>query len=84
MKVLIIEDDKLKFDLLLGFLEVYIGNLKVTRAASYQSGVTLLLGEKFDLVFLDVTLPVSDLDDSPVGMKFITFGAEAILRESRR
>lgn len=84
MRILIIEDDNLKFDLIYEFLRVLLPNSLLTRAASYQSGIEQLLSRDFDLVFLDVTLPISDLEDSPVGMKFLTFGGEAILREIRR
>jgi CheY-like chemotaxis protein len=84
MRVLIIEDDDLKFDLLARFLKVDANVDSLARCASYQAGIVRLVEESFDLVLLDMTLPVSDLALSPVGMEWLTFGGQLVLRESRR
>jgi len=84
MKVLIIEDDDLKFDLLEGFFRGEMPTAVLVRASSYQTGVEKLVKDIFDLVVLDMTLPVSDLELSPVGMEWLTFGGQFILRECMR
>lgn len=84
MKVLIIEDDDIKCDLLSSFLKEETAAPSLVRAASYQAGVTQLTKETFDLVVLDMTLPVSDLELSPVGMEWLTFGGDLVLRECKR
>jgi len=84
MKVLVIEDDDLKFELLAGFFKEDARGDVLVRAASYQSGIMKLVEETFDLVLLDMTLPVSDLELSPVGMEWLTFGGQLVLRECKR
>lgn len=84
MKVLIIEDDDIKCELLSSFFKEEMADPSLVRAASYQAGVTHLTTEIFDLVLLDMTLPVSDLELSPVGMEWLTFGGELVLRECKR
>lgn len=84
MKVLVIEDDDLKFELLSGFLKEVSPAGEIVRAASYQAGIAKLVEDAFDLVLLDMTLPVSDLELSPVGMEWLTFGGQLVLRECKR
>lgn len=84
MNVLLIEDDDLKCEIVLGFLKSIPGISDVTRAASYQSAVECLVKSMFDIVVLDMTLPVSDLSQSPVGNEFFTFGGRLVLRECVR
>lgn len=84
MNVLVIEDDDIKFELLVGFFADFMLGALIDRAASYQSGVTKLVQQDFDFVLLDMSLPVSDLSLSPVGMEWLTFGGQYILRECAR
>lgn len=84
MKALLIEDDDLKFELLAGFFKEDARADVLVRAASYQAGIAKLVEETFDLVLLDMTLPVSDLELSPVGMEWLTFGGQLVLRECKR
>lgn len=84
MKTLLIEDDDLKYELLAGFFREEFPAASIARAASYQAGITRLIEDAFDLVLLDMTLPVSDLEQSPVGVEWLTFGGELVLRECKR
>lgn len=84
MRFLLIEDDDLKFELLVGFFDEHLPTGEIVRAASYQAGVSKLAKESFDFVLLDMSLPVSDLAQSPVGMEWLTFGGQCILRECAR
>lgn len=80
MNVLIVEDDDIKFDLLSGFFKEDMPGASLARAASYQAGVLQLTTKAFDVVLLDMTLPVSDLELSPVGMEWLTFGGACASR----
>lgn len=86
MRILIVEDDDIKCELLSSFFKEELADLSLVRAASYQAGFSQLTTETFDLVLLDMTLPVSDLELSPVGMEWLTFfwGGELVLRECKR
>jgi len=84
MKTLIVEDNDLKFALLAQFTREVLRAAQFARAASYQAGIEALVDNHFELVLLDMSLPVSDLAESPVGMDFLTFGGELVLRECRR
>ena len=84
MKFLVIEDNDIKFGLLVNFLSNASTTKEIVRAASYQAGIEKLVYNKFDWVFLDMTLPVSDLALSPVDMEFLTLGGQYVLRECHR
>jgi len=84
MNILIIEDDDLKFGMVSDFLKSVIKLANVVRASSYQAGIESLVSGEFNIVVLDMTLPVSDLISSPVGTDFLTFGGELVLRECAR
>jgi CheY-like chemotaxis protein len=84
MKALLVEDDELKFGLLARFLQDGLSVTEIIRAASYQAGIENLVYNTFDFVLLDMSLPVSDLSLSPVGMEWLTFGGQFVLRECAR
>jgi CheY-like chemotaxis protein len=84
MNILLIEDDDLKLGLIDRALKTVTPAPEIVRAASYQAGVERLVKGKFDYVLLDMSLPVSDLAHSPVGMEWLTFGGQLILRECAR
>ena len=84
MRVLVIEDDDLKFELLTTFFKEDLHADELVRAESYQAGIEKLVKHHYDLVLLDMTLPVSDLELSPVGMEWLTFGGQLVLRECKR
>lgn len=84
MNLLLIEDNDIKFNILSEFLHDLEKDMSITRAASYQAGIQTITGQKFDYVLLDMTLPVSDLNYSPIGVEFLTFGGQLLLRECTR
>lgn len=84
MKLLVIEDNDIKYELVLAFLDESSERHTVERAASYQSGIEALLSKRFDCVILDMTLPVSDVSHSLVGIDNLNFGGQLILREALR
>ncbi len=84
MKILVIEDDDIKFNLVEEVLLSSGNEVILKRAASYQSGIAVLLSNEFDCVVLDMTLPVYDHVHTVVGAEQLTFGGELILREITR
>lgn len=84
MKILLIEDDNLKFELIIRLLKEVFPESCCIRSDSYQSGIEKLVNSNYDYVFLDMSLPVSDLTLSPVGVEWLTFGGQYILRECQR
>src|SRR5689334_17255425 len=83
MRVLIIEDNDLKFNLVEACLREIGETINTQRAPSYQSGIEALVTQSFEYVVLDMTLPVFDTTHFVVS-DVLTFGGELILRETER
>jgi CheY-like chemotaxis protein len=84
MKVLVVEDNDLKFGLIESCLQELGPVLSFSRVASYQSAIRTLVEETFDCVVLDMTLPIFDASRSSIGAENLTFGGSLILRECAR
>ena len=84
MEILVIEDNDLKYDLVLDCLKEIDNAITSLRAASYQSAIEMLTAKLYDYVILDMTLPVYDGTYSLVGIEVLTFGGEMVLRETLR
>lgn len=80
MKILIIEDDKIKIERLGQLLSDYKFDIK----ESFQSGINALKNENYDLLILDMTIPLWDKDKNDVTQSYEQFGGEKILRELKR
>jgi DNA-binding NarL/FixJ family response regulator len=80
MNILIIEDNPLKREKVHEFLSANYA-VRLSEAASYNSGLNLALSEKFDLVILDMSMPTFDRTDVTHGGRFRTLaGKEIVLR----
>jgi CheY-like chemotaxis protein len=84
MRILIIEDNDIKYGLVKDCLSEIDQSIGTQRACSYQSGLETLSKDSFDFIILDMTLPVYDVAHSLVVMDVLTFGGELILRETER
>ncbi|MBL7704329.1 MAG: response regulator [Taibaiella sp.] len=80
MKILIIEDDKVKKEKLSIFLE---GN-EVEIKESFQSGLDSLKKNTYDLLILDMTIPLWEETKNDINQNYEPFGGERILREMKR
>ncbi|QOW10282.1 response regulator [Kaistella flava (ex Peng et al. 2021)] len=78
--LLIIEDDKIKIEKLEAALEGY--NLDISE--SFHSGITALRNNTYDLVILDMTIPLWDRLSNDISQNYEQFGGEKILREMKR
>ncbi len=85
MKVLIIEDNYSKLKRIKDFLETNYPMVEVCEAMSYTSGVRRLYSEKWNLLLLDMSLPVYDMSiqDSGGDKKSIA-GKEIMKRMQHR
>lgn len=81
MKILIIEDDKIKIEKLSLFFQGHNFEIK----ESYHSGLRSLLGsQEFDLLILDMSIPLWERGNNDLGGNFEQFGGVNILREMKR
>ena len=78
MRVLIVEDDANKMKALSDFLGEYPVVDIVTRM-SYHSSILTLLKEPFDLVLLDMTIPLYDITPRDTGGRPLPLGGRDIL-----
>lgn len=81
-KILIIEDDKVKIERFSSFFE----NDDFTIRESFHSGLKELIDfyDKYDLLILDMTIPLWEKGSSDFGGNYEQFGGERILREMKR
>ncbi len=81
-KIIIIEDDKIKIDRLRDFLI----SSDITIKESFQSGMLELKNnfEEYDLLILDMTIPLWEKGNNDLGGNYEQFGGEKILREMKR
>jgi len=80
MKILIIEDDKIKIDKLTSFLS----NNDFDLRESFQSGLDALKNSQYDLLILDMTIPLWEKVNNDINQNYEQFGGEKILREMKR
>ncbi|MBC8988411.1 hypothetical protein H9X96_21890 [Pedobacter sp. N36a] len=81
MKVLIIEDDKIKIEKLTSFFSSHDFEIK----ESYHSGIKELLTKNdYDILILDMSIPLWERGNNDIGGNFEQFGGVNILREMKR
>lgn len=69
MKILLVEDNPLKREKISEFVSAN-PDVSLLEAASYNSGMSLLLSEDFDLIILDMSMPTFDRTDASHGGRF--------------
>ncbi len=84
MNVLIIEDDVNKLKAIVDFLSDYNSSMERTCRSSYQSGMRTLLNEKFDLLLLDMSMPIYDVANRKTGGRLLALAGRNILFQLRR
>ena len=78
MRALIVEDDANKMKALSAFLREY-SVVDIVTKMSYHSSILILLKEQFDLVLLDMTIPLYDITPSDTGGRPLPLGGRDIL-----
>lgn len=77
MNILIIEDNPLKREKVHEFISSNY-EAKLFEAASFNSGLNLVISEKFDLVILDMSMPTFDRTDTTHGGRFRALAGKEI------
>lgn len=80
MKILIIEDDKIKIEKLSSLLV----DDELELMESFQSGLHALRTNTYDLLVLDMTIPLWEKENNDINQNYEQFGGEKILREMKR
>lgn len=83
MKILIIEDDPNKLDALTNFLKQYRGAECFTQTA-FQSGLRAILSNAYDLLLLDMSMPVFDTRLGHSGGRSLPLAGRDILFQMKR
>lgn len=84
MRILLADDDDNKAAQVTTFLESRWSNVSVSRARSLQSALSVMLGEQFDLVLLDMTMPTFDISVNDNGGRPQPFAGKEVLRQLAR
>lgn len=84
MKVLIIEDDYVKYVTVSKFVYGLFPDVLIKHAGSYNSGLRTAVSEFFDVILLDMTLPTFDVTNEDDGGRPFKYAGKEILRQLDR
>jgi DNA-binding NarL/FixJ family response regulator len=84
MRILIIEDDPNKAEQVIKYINDKSDKYEIIHKKSYQSGLKELLGNNFDFVLLDMSLPTYDIKQGEDAYKFRHLAGYDILAELKR
>lgn len=83
MRILIIEDDPNKLNALKSFLDQY-KDIQYTSQISYQGGMRAIMSNEFDLLLLDMSMPVYDDTAHDTGGRHLPLAGRDILFQLKR
>ncbi len=83
-KILFIEDNLIKMEAVLKVVKTNYPNAEITTKDSFRSGLRELIGNSYDILLLDMSLPTWDREDVKKQEGFERFGGETIMREMKR
>jgi CheY-like chemotaxis protein len=83
MKILVIEDNYLKREKIISYLNGR-GIHGISEAASYNSGLTAAYENKFDLLIVDMSMPTFDRNESTQGGRFRALAGKEIVSKLSR
>lgn len=85
MKILLIEDNERKKNLLLSFIKEEFSNIEVELRKSYNSGLRELIKvDDYSLILLDMSLPNYDIEQGESGGDFESLAGKYLLNEMYR
>ncbi len=85
MDILLIEDENDKINHIKSYIKSTFDNIFVDVAKSYTSGVAKIYTKTLDLILLDMSLPLNDINEDNIEEnEFETFGGIDILDEMKR
>lgn len=82
MRILLVEDQKYKSDDIIYYLSTTLG-VDIKLARSYSEGVTEVLGNGYDLILLDMTLPIFEKSEGEDGEQMFEDGGRRIMRRMK-
>lgn len=83
-KILFIEDNLIKAESVMKFLDCNFSNSRITIKDSFRSGLKELMDNSYDILLLDMSLPTWERDAVKKQEGFERFGGETIMREMKR
>lgn len=84
MKALLVEDDENKFKQIERFTKELFSGVELFTAASYQSGLRALIGNSFDLIIMDMSMPTYDVSLTEEGGRPQAYAGRELLRQMTR
>ncbi|WPR75770.1 hypothetical protein [Algoriphagus sp. NG3] len=85
MKILIVENDSIKSNQVLSFLnDEFDIHKDISVRRSFQSGLEAILTIHYDLLILDMSIPTFDINATDDGGETLDRGGEIILQEMER
>lgn len=84
MKILIIEDDDIKREQIIHFMEESLPEINIIAVRSVQGALKKITSNQFDLIILDMTLPTFDYGRDENGGRIRAYGGRDILRQMDR
>lgn len=79
MKILLVEDDEHKKEIIKEYLISSINPLILTEKSSYHSALEAVINNEFDLIILDMSMPISDFSDDNYDYEPDTFAGRELL-----
>ena len=81
MRILLVEDDKLKMNDIINYLKKKKKKIEVETACSVESGVQSAVDNTYDLILLDMTMPNFNITEKSDGGKSYKNGGEIVVKE---
>lgn len=81
MRILLVEDDKLKMNDIINYLDTFKKKIEVETACSVESGVQSAVDNTYDLILLDMTMPNFNITEKSDGGKSYKNGGEIVVKE---
>lgn len=83
MKILLVEDQKYKSDDILTYLSSNWPDIEVVLARSYSDGLREVLNAEYDIILLDMTLPIFEKCEGEDGEQMFEDGGRRIMRRMK-
>ncbi|AJA48475.1 response regulator receiver protein [Clostridium pasteurianum DSM 525 = ATCC 6013] len=84
MKILIVEDDKLKIEQLANIITNTFHIEYLEKKYSFQSGMKEIKQNKYDLIILDMSMPTFDISPKNNCGPIMSFAGKEIMRQMKR
>ncbi len=84
MKILIVEDDPRKLEVLSTYVQQSMPAAEVSERLSYNSGLREIIAQPYDCILLDMCMPTFDISGAGGGGDVKTFAGMEMLEEMER